>query len=290
MILILGIVVAVLMIKQHKKNLNNLKQEENSNLLVLQQQHQQLITNTIQSKPNWNTIFTIFNNRSSFQTYLHKNLQSHKEYIFWTGGYDSSFYLCDYAQKERLVPIYIATIIDNDPMSTTRRHNHLQEINAMYEISMALHLPKTIILNFSIPMSSPTDHCMTILQQHHQVRRKICQYGAMAEISKLLLPLHVSVCVEHAPEHSMMYNTIAPYLNKQTEQLDPTKLITPNEQCLQLFANWKFPIIHLSKQDMWTIAIQKGFVSILQLTWSCWYPTKEGEPCGCCTMCKERVI
>ena len=54
---------------------------------------------------------------------------SNPVYIFWTGGYDSTFRLCQLLIVERVMvqPVYISDpYLDNKKTSTTRRHNHKQ--------------------------------------------------------------------------------------------------------------------------------------------------------------------
>jgi hypothetical protein len=55
---------------------------------------------------------------------------------------------------------------------------------------------------------------------------------------------------------------------------------------LQLFKNYRFPCIHLSKLEIKQLLKNN---ELLAKTWSCWRP-QNGIPCGKCKMCKERVI
>ena len=40
---------------------------------------------------------------------------------------------------------------------------------------------------------------------------------------------------------------------------------------------------------MWWFAHNGGFVDVLNITWTCWYPNPvTNQPCGKCKMCGER--
>ena len=57
-------------------------------------------------------------------------------FIFWTGGYDSTFRICQALIDERryVIPIYISAVIDNLEDKNTRRHNKEFEYEAMKKI------------------------------------------------------------------------------------------------------------------------------------------------------------
>ena len=58
-------------------------------------------------------------------------------YLFWTGGYDSTFRLCQLLinEKKKVLPIYISwKDLDNSPNKYYKRNNHKQEIKAINNI------------------------------------------------------------------------------------------------------------------------------------------------------------
>ena len=63
-------------------------------------------------------------------------------YLFWTGGYDSTFRLCQLLikYKKKVQPIYISDPnLDNYENKKTKRKNHKNEINAMIKIRNKLN-------------------------------------------------------------------------------------------------------------------------------------------------------
>ena len=41
---------------------------------------------------------------------------------------------------------------------------------------------------------------------------------------------------------------------------------------------------------MKNIALHNKYYDVLQLTWTCWYPTALGQPCKKCPQCLKRII
>jgi hypothetical protein len=54
----------------------------------------------------------------------------------------------------------------------------------------------------------------------------------------------------------------------------------------RLFKNFRFPCIHLSKEEMKTLLNNDD---ILKKTWTCRRPINN-RPCGLCALCRERII
>jgi len=59
------------------------------------------------------------------------------------------------------------------------------------------------------------------------------------------------------------------------------------EPDLELFRGFRFPILDRTKVWMKQEADRLGFGHLMNLTWFCHSPTKEGTPCGVCTPCRD---
>ena len=57
-------------------------------------------------------------------------------YIFWTGGFDSTFCILKaiFIDNDTVIPIYLSGIIDNIPSKSVRRKNNKEEINSIQNI------------------------------------------------------------------------------------------------------------------------------------------------------------
>ena len=223
----------------------------------------------------------------------HPAAPENTRYVYWTGGYDSTFAILQVLANTDLSvqPIYISAIIDNDPDSKVRRQNHQQEIKAIHNIASTIRerFPNRLLDVWFVDKVEITDtvaESMKTLHQRGMVRRPVCQYGALAQYS-LDLDQPVDLAVHNEiPKTSMMYKAIHDKIDHQ--MIKPQLFNTQPE--LAIYRQFRFPTLHLTKQDMYKYAKDGGYDDILHDTWSCWYPTKRGEPCGRCIMCRERII
>ena len=219
-------------------------------------------------------------------------------YIFWTGGYDSTFRLCQLLIDEKKVvkPVYISDIIDNDKSKTTRRKSITQEFDSMEEITKKLknkypYIKKNMLplININnVKIDKDIHKAMYNLYKKKRMRRPICQYSALAQVSRDLNK-NVEMSVEYAPKDSMMYRNVHDSLDCTNKRCKIKDTLDKKNKDLHIFKNCTFPTIKLSKKNMLEIAKKNGYEDILKITWSCWYPIN-GNPCGRCVMCRERII
>ena len=225
------------------------------------------------------------------------NKNSNKIYVFWTGGYDSTFRVCQALLDENKVvqPIYISDIIDNLPENSTRRKNRRFEYSAMEKIRDRLNyrFPKTkksflkLIDIKKVNVDNDISHHMKILKSQGRVRRAVCQYGAMSQVTKNMNK-DVEICVENEPG-SMLNKTMNGKLVCNGNICYLKGNLRGNDNSINIFKRFIFPTIKYTKRDMLNIAKKGGYEDVLGMTWSCWYPVN-GKPCGRCIMCHERII
>lgn len=218
-------------------------------------------------------------------------------YLFWTGGYDSTFRLCQALIDENRVvqPIYISAIIDNLPQNKTRRMNQKNEYEAMNKIINMLHAkyPKTrrTLLPLKdikkIDVDDNISHHMKVLKSQGRVRRAVCQYGGMAQVTKNM-GKNIEICVENEPG-SMLNKTMKGQMKCNGNVCYLKDKLADGDGSLEIFRRFVFSTIKFSKEDMLKMAERGGYADILKVTWSCWYP-RGGKPCGKCIMCHERIV
>jgi 7-cyano-7-deazaguanine synthase in queuosine biosynthesis len=214
-------------------------------------------------------------------------------YVFWTGGYDSTFRICQLLIKEKVAvqPVYISDkYIDNHQQSNTRRKNHTQELQSQEDIIHQLHqqypytkklLKKTMIVK-NANYDSVIRQEMKQFKKRGYVRREKCQYGAMAQVTKNL-DKHIEVCAEVGGFiHKKMRHKM-----KCHELHCNYRDYTFSDPEMKIFDKFVLPIMGYNKEAMYKEATEYGYDNILNLTWSCWYP-RNGKPCGRCIMCRER--
>ena len=226
-------------------------------------------------------------------------------YILWTGGYDSTFRICQALIDEKKIvqPIYISDIIDNLPKNINeRRHSQKNEYQAMEKIRKEIYksfpytqktfLPLIDIKKINIDQN--IQYHMNILKKQKRVRRSTCQYGAIAQLCKNMnqninTKKYIEISVEKEPHGSIMYNTIHKKVNCIQNKCYLKNNLAIEDQSLKIFKYLIFSTLNYTKKDMLNISEKGGYKHIMQLTWSCWYP-KNNKPCGRCIMCRERII
>ena len=218
-------------------------------------------------------------------------------YIFWTGGYDSTYRLFDALINEHktVQPVYLSGVIDNEPTKYHRK-SVSQEQRAMetlreqflarYPEYQQNFLPTQIVNQVTV--SPSVKKAMERLKARNMVRRSTCQYGALSQYA-LNLQQPIELAVEHEPHSSIMYRAIYDKVVGQGSYRRINHKLFRTQPELSIYRNFRFPTLHLSKTDMLNRAKRSGFSDLLKNTWSCWYPVK-GQPCGRCIMCRERIL
>tara|TARA_Y100001970_G_C14247629_1_gene869457 strand:- start:249 stop:1799 length:1551 start_codon:yes stop_codon:yes gene_type:complete len=245
--------------------------------------------------------------------HLIETFEDEPTYLYWTGGFDSTFRLCQLLldKNKRVQTIYISDPnIDNNVYGKTKRHSTNKEINSMKKIRNYLVNKYPEVVNLLLPtknikkikISKNIKDNMKTLYKLDKVRRPTCQYGAMAQHSHNINK-DIEVCIGHSDgghikdgtPRNTLHNALKGKLKcNYSFCSDRYKKLKSNlnkwEQPLEIFKHFIFPLYHMDKKEMYMYAKDKGYHNVLKLTWSCWYPLHNGKPCGKCIMCKERVI
>ena len=191
-------------------------------------------------------------------------------YVFWTGGYDSTFRVCQALIDEgkTVQPIYISDVIDNLPQNSTRRKNRQFEYSAMNKIIERLHqrFPKTkktllpLLDIKKVTVDPEITYHMKILKSQGRVRRAVCQYGAMAQVTKNM-GRNIEICVENEPG-SMLNKTMKGKLwcpsdrksGRESNICYVKKNLRGNDASINIFKRFVFPTIKYTKKDMLNVA------------------------------------
>ena len=238
-----------------------------------------------------------------------KTVKSDIIHIFWTGGFDSTFRLCQLLIHEKKIvqPIYIQDINTDGHFlfgSKVKRKNKDLEIKTMNKIRIYLNnkysytkknLLRTkyvnkisIDKNYIIAMRNLYFQNFGVLapllnQFFGFFSRPYNQYTTLALFTKnypFACEIGVEKCNSGLDLHTKKYR-----IGKGHN----CKLITNKNINFKIFDKFRFSIVHLTKKDMLKISQKNNYDDVLKLTWSCWFP-KDGKPCGKCDMCKHRII
>ena len=229
---------------------------------------------------------------------LNKDNKVH--YIFWTGGFDSTFSIIYYVLFSNIPiqPIYITDPCVDGVTDITGtcygRQNIDFEINSMEKIRNIIQnkfpdksnkLLPTIYIN----KVELTPEIIKLSEQNYKLglgTRFSNQYSRIAQVCE---NNNINAIVSVIKELDDSWNKIIypNIINIDTEEavLSPHVI---NE--LKLYKRMIFPLINKSKKDLYQISKCLNFNDILEQSYSCWYPNSEGKPCSECNMCKERII
>ena len=196
------------------------------------------------------------------------NEPTNKVDIFWTGGMDSTFRLIQLltTTKNVVQPHYIirfehCTGIEIDTMITLRRM-----IVRKFPDVRSRFLPTIFINEGLIPeFKDLADH----IEELRKLRIVTDQYQLMANYCRAFSIEHIDVAFiknAHSQEKLNLY-----------------------KQC-QAFNSFSYPIVDVTKKDIFRIAKTNDFFNILIKTTFCHRPKKKISPCGICGPCNDAVM
>lgn len=197
--------------------------------------------------------------------------------LFWTGGLDSTYRLCEalLVEDRTVQPIYV---IDAARGSTGTELRAMQQMRAKLVARMdrpARLLPSIAFHKDDYTPSDELRQRFDDLASRTHVGSQYLWLGAAAEYHGWN---GVELCIpRHEPPNELKRTVFA---NPGTA--DPT---LRDEDYAQVFRYWSFPVLGMTKPEMWGRAHDAGFGDILSMRWFCFKPTR-GRPCGMCSPCR----
>lgn len=204
-------------------------------------------------------------------------------YVFWTGGFDSTYRVCDLVlgQNKIVQPIYVlGKNLDGDDISRKNVREEIQTMERLYkQINQRGGNGKLLPVIYFDPTTyySPSIQNATdwIFKEGGFTRNKN-QYSHMLTTC-IALNKRIEICSEN--------ETGARFAQFIKQTIEKNK-----QNPAQLYVKWlKFPLLYINKKQMFEKAKEGGWKDILHRTFSCWFPV-DGKACGKCKMCKERII
>ena len=221
-------------------------------------------------------------------------------YLYWTGGYDSTFRLCEMLIDEgkRVQPYYVTLLLDNDCQTEEScnklwlRRNRKEEKNAMYNIIKKIKekFPKIAdnllpLINIENPINDDEfNYEFESLFNNSNLwpkKRKKHQYLFLSKFA-YYHKRHIDIGVLGIHEKSKF----AKFLKKNLVKTKNNYEIKNKKHPLGYL---RFPLYGRTKEDLLYKSQINNYDDILKMTWSCWFP-ENGKPCQKCPMCKERIV
>jgi hypothetical protein len=221
-------------------------------------------------------------------------------YLYWTGGFDSTFRLCEsLINEDKIVqPLYVSLVLDNDCISEETctklwlRRNRKEEKTAMDNIIKKIikkfpqvknRLKEIILIDNHIKDDEFNLGFEKLFYNNNlwPRKRKIHQY---LFLSKYAFYHKINIDLGVLGIHNN--SKLAKYLKKNLVKKNNNYIIE-NKNHPMGYLN--FPLFGRTKEELLDKAKIYNYDDILKLTWSCWFPI-DGKPCGKCPMCKERIV
>lgn len=208
--------------------------------------------------------------------------------LFWTGGWVSTFRLLSALQMEevRVRPHYVL-----DPSSPRTE----LEIDAMQHVRRAVQSWRPELAERLLPTASTS---LDDLAEDDVGAARFERLSARAGLGR-----HyewVSRYARHAGLDELEVGShrgdpavalLGDELRRVREQPFATYRLAPEakDSDLGIFSRLTFPLADLTRGDMRRIALERGFLDTLDLTWFCTSP-RRGAPCGVCDKCHAAVV
>lgn len=207
--------------------------------------------------------------------------------MLWTSGWDSTFRLADLIliKKQTVQPYYI---IDEKRESNLIEQNRMEEIRDMM-ISMDPGVADRLLPVIKTPKSAvPKSEAITKKFQNLKASGGYIgvQYIFLAEFAEYFGLNHLELCI-HKDDKAHAYLEGFVEKNKASDSYSLRKDI--QDENLNIFKYYDFPLFDITKINMQEYAVKNGFQHIMERTWFCHTPTKNGEPCGLCNPCKYTI-
>lgn len=205
--------------------------------------------------------------------------------ILWTGGYDSTFRMCQLSKKDITIqPYYVS---DN-------RQSEEYELKAIDVISKKLEQnPDTKATIKPIIYVAKADRKKNeeITKAFKRLLKKDymgSQYDWLGAFSAEHIGIEMSI---HKDDKAIALIAKNGTLKKQSDFSGEYYVIDTEkspQDLVTVFGNYHFPLVDYTKVLMKDEYTSMGLSDVIDDTWFCFSPI-DGKPCGCCNPCRYTI-
>ncbi|MFC3094630.1 hypothetical protein DRW07_12920 [Alteromonas sediminis] len=203
--------------------------------------------------------------------------------ILWTGGWDSTFRLLQalFIDNETVQPYYI---VDHNRKSTRQEFLAIRKIylKVKEKIGTSKLLPTKIYYRWELKPNASISESYNSLKSKMHVGTQYEWLALFAEQHQLN-DLELSIqSHEHNHQSQLQKLMLENMVDFATEN---ARLKENFNKDLEIYKYYKFPVLHIKKQEMADIAKEHSFDKLMLDTWFCHTPIFE-KPCGVCKPCQ----
>lgn len=205
--------------------------------------------------------------------------------ILWTGGWDSTYRILEliFIYKKKVQPYYIKdSLRQSQSIEIKTMKKIIKLISDHEEFEIGLLRPiKYVNVNDIKDNEIITNSFKSLVSKSFMGY----QYEWLARFSKEFKRSGLELSIHRDDKASQFILDIT---NKQFIGGIPTYCLNENvsQDEKNVFGNFSFPLLHLSKTEMLENANKYNFGHIMKETWFCHTPLPNGKPCGVCNPCK----
>ncbi len=217
--------------------------------------------------------------------------------VMWTGGFDSTFRMCQLAKEDiDIQPYYFHNKARKSAAIELQKIDEIAEVIKAKETTKATILPVIIhdVDEFKPLDAKYTEAFKRIRKKEHRGE----QYVWMAQMSETFPGLEISLEAEEgAEEGCFVLESIPKSSNVIKHEEGTLAYYTLSEDVRPGYEDWyillsrfHFPyeIAHSTKTECLEKFIEMGDEDIMKMTWFCQLPYK-GDACGYCGPCRQVV-
>jgi hypothetical protein len=206
--------------------------------------------------------------------------------IFWTGGLDSTYRVLELLLVVKTVvqPFYV---IDSSRSSTLYELKTIDRIRAeltkLHEDAANRLRPVRCCLVSDISADAQVTRMYQRLRSQLEIG---VQYDWLSRFTGMVKSEEMELCFEKSPpgQENELEKRILKHVTGHGHQC---RLVGIDNSDLMLFQNFRFPVVHLTKIQMWQQSGKQGFQNLLKSAWFCHKPGRNGIPCGRCRPCEQ---
>ena len=206
--------------------------------------------------------------------------------LFWTGGFDSTFRLCQLVKDSCVVePIYI---VDNFRSSLNYEFDAHEKILLFLKSKnvKGTILPVRYINLQNVVFDSVIDKSFKRIEKDYPITS---QYKWLSFFAKQ--EGYCELCHESSNFFKGAFNRLIDSKAKfQIDDYGNYKLIKnqTDEDVFNIFGNFLFPLLKITNIEMFSLLKLWGMEGVVDKIWFCYSPI-DGKPCGICGPCRNKL-